>query len=134
MDEEFVFGVFSNVENKENTVSLDSLVLSHQGERTYKWLAFSSEDGKSSYLVFILLSFARPKESNKEKDVFSQGNSARGRTANYNHSNSPAGLRFVVAVAIASAKKICFCETIKNFFYPLKIDLLDFLVIFKIEK
>jgi hypothetical protein len=33
-DEEFVFGDFSNVENKENSGSLDSLVLSHQGERT----------------------------------------------------------------------------------------------------
>ena len=34
-------GMFSTVENKENTGSLDSLVLSHQGERTYKWLASS---------------------------------------------------------------------------------------------
>ena len=33
-DEQFVFGDVSTVENKENSGSLDSLVLSHQGERT----------------------------------------------------------------------------------------------------
>ncbi|MGD0711033.1 MAG: hypothetical protein ABR968_07595 [Bacteroidales bacterium] len=53
--DEFVFGDFPDVENSKNSDSLDSLVLSHQGERTLR----------NVITPYFLLHCS--KESNKEK-------------------------------------------------------------------